>query len=112
MNLTTVIGSLQLRGEAEFVSPEALTGLPAPDAVFVGGGASREGVLDTVWQSLPKGGRLVVNAVTLESEAILIAWQARHGGALLRLAIERAGPVGGLTGWRAAMPVVQWSVTK
>lgn len=93
-------------------APEALTGLPAPDAVFVGGGASREGVLDTVWQSLPKGGRLVVNAVTLESEAILIAWQARHGGALLRLAIERAGPVGGLTGWRAAMPVVQWSVTK
>jgi len=93
-------------------APEALTGLPAPDAVFVGGGAGREGVLDTVWQSLPKGGRLAVNAVTLESEAILIAWQARHGGALLRLAIERAGPVGGLTGWRAAMPVVQWSVTK
>ena len=93
-------------------APEALTGLPAPDAVFVGGGAGRDGVLDTVWQLLPKGGRLAVNAVTLESEAILIAWQARHGGALLRLAIERAGPVGGLTGWRAAMPVVQWSVTK
>jgi precorrin-6B C5,15-methyltransferase / cobalt-precorrin-6B C5,C15-methyltransferase len=50
--------------------------------------------------------------VTLETEAILIAWQARHGGALLRLSVERAGAVGGLTGWRAAMPVVQWSVTK
>jgi precorrin-6B C5,15-methyltransferase / cobalt-precorrin-6B C5,C15-methyltransferase len=93
-------------------APEALQGLPTPDAVFVGGGASGNSLLDAVWQALPKGGRLVVNAVTLETEAVLIAWQARHGGALLRLAVERAGPVGGRTGWRAAMPVVQWSVTK
>src|SRR6266852_510863 len=93
-------------------APDALKGLPTPDAVFVGGGASREGVLDAVWQALPPGGRLVVNSVTLETEAILIARQARHGGALLRLSVERAGPVGGLTGWLAAMPVVQWSVTK
>jgi precorrin-6B C5,15-methyltransferase / cobalt-precorrin-6B C5,C15-methyltransferase len=93
-------------------APDALQGLPTPDAVFVGGGASRDGVLDAAWQALPPGGRLVVNAVTLETEAILIARQARHGGVLLRLAVERAGPVGGRTGWRAAMPVVQWSVTK
>jgi precorrin-6Y C5,15-methyltransferase (decarboxylating) len=93
-------------------APAALEGLPTPDAIFVGGGASREGVLDTVWQALPAGGRLVVNSVTLETEAKLIEWQARHGGVLLRLSVERGGPVGGLTGWRAAMPVVQWSVTK
>jgi precorrin-6Y C5,15-methyltransferase (decarboxylating) len=93
-------------------APDALKGLPTPDAVFVGGGASREGVLDAIWQALPPGGRLVVNSVTLETEAILIARQARHGGALLRLSVERAGAVGGRTGWRAAMPVVQWSVTK
>jgi precorrin-6B C5,15-methyltransferase / cobalt-precorrin-6B C5,C15-methyltransferase len=93
-------------------APDALKGLPAPDAVFVGGGASREGVLDAVWQALPSRGRLVVNSVTLETEAKLIDWQARHGGTLLRLSVERAGPVGGLTGWRAAMPVVQWSVIK
>jgi precorrin-6Y C5,15-methyltransferase (decarboxylating) len=93
-------------------APDALQGLPAPDAVFVGGGAGREGVLDAVWQALPKRGRLVVNSVTLETEAILIAWQARHGGTLLRLSVERAGPIGGRTGWRAAMAVVQWSVTK
>jgi precorrin-6Y C5,15-methyltransferase (decarboxylating) len=86
--------------------------LPTPDAVFVGGGASRAGVLDAVWQALRPGGRLVVNAVTLETEAELIAWQGRHGGTLLRLSIERAAPVGGLTGWRAAMPVVQWSVIR
>jgi precorrin-6B C5,15-methyltransferase / cobalt-precorrin-6B C5,C15-methyltransferase len=93
-------------------APDALKDLPAPDVVFVGGGASRDGVLDAVWQALPPGGRLVVNSVTLETEALLIGWQARHGGVLLRLAVERAGAVGGLTGWRAAMPVVQWSVTK
>jgi precorrin-6Y C5,15-methyltransferase (decarboxylating) len=94
------------------VAPAALEGLPAPDAIFVGGGASREGVLNAVWQALPAGGRLVVNSVTLETEAKLIEWQARHGGVLLRLSVERGGPVGGLTGWRAAMPVVQWSATK
>ncbi len=93
-------------------APGALKGLPTPNAIFVGGGASREGVLDAVWQALPSGGRLVVNSVTLETEAKLIDWQARHGGTLLRLSVERAGPVGGLTGWRAAMPVVQWSVIK
>jgi precorrin-6Y C5,15-methyltransferase (decarboxylating) len=93
-------------------APEALQGLPIPDAVFVGGGASTNGLLDAVWQALPRGGRLVVNAVTLETEAMLIAWQARQGGSLLRLVVERSGPVGGRTGWRPAMPVVQWSVTK
>jgi precorrin-6Y C5,15-methyltransferase (decarboxylating) len=93
-------------------APDALQGLPTPDAVFVGGGASRDGVLDAVWQALPPGGRLVVNSVTLETEALLITRQARHGGALLRLAVERAGQIGGRTGWRPAMPVVQWSVTK
>lgn len=93
-------------------APGALKDLPTPDAIFVGGGASRESVLDAAWQALPPGGRLVVNSVTLETEAILIARQARHGGTLLRLSVEHAGAVGGLTGWRAAMPVVQWSVTK
>ncbi|MBU6462005.1 MAG: precorrin-6y C5,15-methyltransferase (decarboxylating) subunit CbiE [Bradyrhizobium sp.] len=93
-------------------APDALKDLPTPDAVFVGGGASRDGVLDAIWQALPTGGRLVVNSVTLETEAVLITRQACHGGTLLRLTVERAGAVGNRTGWRAAMPVVQWSVTK
>jgi precorrin-6Y C5,15-methyltransferase (decarboxylating) len=93
-------------------APEALKDLPTPDVVFVGGGASRDGLLDAVWQALPRGGRLVVNSVTLETEAVLIDRQARLGGALLRLSVERAGAVGARSGWRAAMPVVQWSVTK
>ena len=115
--LATARANAQALGVPHFdlrlgTAPDALKDLRAPDVVFIGGGASREGVLDAVWQALPPGGRLVVNSVTLETEALLIAWQARHGGVLLRLAVERAGAVGGLTGWRAAMPVVQWSVTK
>jgi len=93
-------------------APDALATLPTPDAVFVGGGAGLPGVLDAVWQALPPGGRLVVNAVTLETEALLIAWHGRYGGELLRLGVDRAAPVGGLTAWRAAIPVVQWSVRK
>jgi precorrin-6B C5,15-methyltransferase / cobalt-precorrin-6B C5,C15-methyltransferase len=115
--LDTARGNAHALGVPHFdlrlgTAPDALKDLPTPDVVFVGGGASRDGVLDAVWQALPPCGRLVVNSVTLETEANLIAWQARHGGALLRLSVERAGPVGGHTGWRAAMPVVQWSVTK
>ncbi|NVO16324.1 MAG: precorrin-6y C5,15-methyltransferase (decarboxylating) subunit CbiE [Rhodoplanes sp.] len=91
-------------------APEALKGLPAPDAVFVGGGFSDDGVFDAVWAALKPGGRLVVNAVALETEARLIALHARHGGELLRLQVSRAEPVGTMFGWRAAMPVTQWRV--
>ncbi len=91
-------------------APQALAGLPAPDAVFVGGGATAVGLLEACWAALAGRGRLVVNAVTLESEAVLAAWYARRGGELTRLSVSRASPVGGFTGWRAAMPVTQWTV--
>ena len=90
-------------------APEALAGLPAPDAVFVGGGATVPGVLDACWDALPSGGRLVVNAVTLESEAVLAERHARHGGELVRLGVAHAVPVGGFSGWKPAMPVTIWS---
>ncbi len=93
----------------EGTAPEALTGLPRPDAVFIGGGLSRETVA-AARAALPNGGRLVANTVTLDSEALLIALRGEFGGDLTRLSIERAAPVGGLTGWRPAMPVVQWSL--
>lgn len=89
-------------------APEALAGLGTPDAVFVGGGASDAGVLDAVIEALRPGGRLVVNAVTLETEAELIARHAPLGGSLTRIAVARADGVGGKTGWRPAMPVTQW----
>ncbi|MFH8837580.1 precorrin-6y C5,15-methyltransferase (decarboxylating) subunit CbiE [Streptomyces sp. NPDC017868] len=93
-------------------APASLAGLPTPDAIFIGGGLTAPGLLDTCWEALPPGGRLVANTVTLESEALLAQWYGRHGGELVRLAVAAAVPVGGFTGWRQAMPVTQWSVTK
>ena len=93
-------------------APAALDQLPSPEAIFIGGGLTAEGMLDTAWAALKPGGRLVANTVTLESEALLAQWYARHGGELSRIAISRAKAVGGFTGWQPAMPVTQWSVTK
>ncbi|MGD9529899.1 precorrin-6y C5,15-methyltransferase (decarboxylating) subunit CbiE [Pseudonocardia sp.] len=93
-------------------APEALTGLPAPDAVFVGGGITAPGVLDACWSALRPGGRLVANAVTVEAEAVLADGRARLGGTLTRIAVSRAAPVGGFTGWRPGMPVTTWCVDK
>ena len=91
--------------------PEALDGLEAPDAIFIGGGLSRE-TFDAAWDALRPLGRLVANAVTLESEAELIALHKLHGGDLVKLSVHRAEPVGRLTGWRPLMPVTQWSLVK
>lgn len=87
-------------------APDALDGLPRPDAVFVGGGLTRS--LDRV---LGTGARVVANAVTIESEAALAAAHERHGGTLVRVQVGRAEPVGGFHGWRQSMPVTIWSVT-
>ncbi|AYG68403.1 MULTISPECIES: precorrin-6y C5,15-methyltransferase (decarboxylating) subunit CbiE [unclassified Rhizobium] len=103
-----VPGLTVVEGEA----PNALSGLPTPDAIFIGGGGSDAGVLDAAIGQLKSGGRLVVNAVTTEMEALLLAEQARRGGSLIRIDIARAAPVGRMTGWRPAMPVTQWSWTK
>ena len=86
--------------------------LDPPQAVFIGGGAREAGLIDRAWYALPPGGRLVVNAVTLETEQLVLAEFARKGGSLTRVAIDRADPVGGLTGWRPAMPVLHWLVVK
>lgn len=92
----------------EGAAPLALAGMPAPDVIFIGGGASAPGVLDAAIEALKPGGRLVANAVTLETEALLIGARARLGGDLTRIGIARAAPVKGMTGWRPAMPVTQW----
>jgi len=89
-------------------APGALSGLPTPDAIFIGGGGSEAGVLDAAISRLRSGGRLVANAVTTEMEAILLAEHTRRGGSLIRIDIARAAPVGRMTGWRPAMPVTQW----
>jgi precorrin-6B C5,15-methyltransferase / cobalt-precorrin-6B C5,C15-methyltransferase len=93
-------------------APAALAGLDRPDAVFIGGGTGDDSVFEAAWSALRPGGRLVANAVTLESEQAL-AWRfTRYGGDLIRLGVERLVPVGSMHGWRPAMPVTQWSVVK
>jgi precorrin-6Y C5,15-methyltransferase (decarboxylating) len=93
-------------------APQALTGLSAPDAVFIGGGVTVPGVVAACWEALGPGGRLVANAVTLEGQAVLADWRQRLGGTLTRIGVERADGLGALTTWRPALPVVQWSVRK
>jgi precorrin-6Y C5,15-methyltransferase (decarboxylating) len=100
--LTVVAGS----------APEALTGLPAPDAVFIGGGVTAAGVVQACWDALGPGGRLVADAVTLEGQAVLADWRRRRGGTLTRIGVERADGLGTFTTWRPALPVIQWSIRK
>ncbi|HEU5024911.1 MAG TPA: precorrin-6y C5,15-methyltransferase (decarboxylating) subunit CbiE [Spirillospora sp.] len=93
-------------------APAALAGLGAPDAVFIGGGVTAPGMVDACWEALRPGGRLVVNAVTIESERVVTQARERLGGDLTRIEIGRAGAVGGFTGWRPMMPVTQWAATR
>jgi len=93
-------------------APESLVGLSRPDAVFIGGGVTVPGLPEACWDALPSGGRLVANAVTVESEAVLAGWFGRVGGDLVRIGVQRAEPVGRFTGWKPAMPVTIWSVVK
>jgi precorrin-6Y C5,15-methyltransferase (decarboxylating) len=95
-------------------APEAFDGLPAPDAVFIGGGLSDPGVFDAAWSALKPGGRLVANAVSLQSEARLIDFFQRHGGELVRLEVAKAGRAGsgGVFVWRPAAPIIQWRARK
>lgn len=93
-------------------APAALDGLPAPDAIFIGGGVTAEGIIARCWEALKPGGRLVCNVVTLEGEGILTQARQTYGGDLGRFAVQRAERVGRFHGWHAMMPVTQWSVTK
>ncbi|MDT5039609.1 MAG: precorrin-6B C5,15-methyltransferase / cobalt-precorrin-6B C5,C15-methyltransferase, partial [Actinoplanes sp.] len=91
-------------------APDALAGLPTPAAVFIGGGLTRDGLVEACLAALPSGARLVANAVTVESEAVLAGLHAKLGGELTRIAVNRAAPVGGFTGWRPMLPVTIWAL--
>lgn len=95
----------------DILENQAQGDLPPPDAVFIGGGLSQT-LLEALWQRLPPGVRLVANAVTLESEALLAEWQRRIGGELLRIELSSAAPLGNRRGWKAGYPIVQWRVTR
>ncbi len=96
----------------EGAAPEALAELPTPDAIFVGGGATGVGVLDACAAALVPGGRLVVNAVTIETQALLLARFRDGGGALTTVSVAQADAVGAFHGWRPAMPVTMWTWVK
>ncbi|BDX31790.1 precorrin-6Y-methylase [Mycobacterium antarcticum] len=100
--------AVEVRGAA----PSHFDGAPEPAAVFVGGGLTHPGLLEGCLDRLPVGGRLVANVVTVESEALIYQWYSRLGGTLRRFQHYRGEPVGGFTGWRPAMPITQWAVTK
>jgi precorrin-6Y C5,15-methyltransferase (decarboxylating) len=97
-----------VEGEA----PSALKGLDAPDAVFIGGGISRSGLVEACWDMLKSGGRLVANTVTVEGEAALARFQRQHGGEMVRIAVSRLSAIGKLHGWRPLMQVTQWQAVK
>ncbi|MDZ3993955.1 precorrin-6y C5,15-methyltransferase (decarboxylating) subunit CbiE [Pseudomonas sp. Teo4] len=103
------VPGLQLvRGKA----PDALQALELPDAIFIGGGVTREGVLDLCWQRLRPGGRLVANAVTLQSELALGIFREQHGGELTRIHVAHAQPLGSFDTWRQALPITLLEVVK
>lgn len=99
-------------GMIEGQATDVLAGLDAPDAIFIGGGASTPGLFDLCWAALPPGGRLVANVVTLEGEVALSEFRDRHGGELVRIAVSRAEPVGPFTGWKPMMTVTQLAAVK
>ena len=93
-------------------APEILVGLPVPDAVFLGGGAHLPGVINTAWQALRRGGRMVANGIVIETEAALFVAREKFGGTLTRLSVERLDNIGELHGFRPGMTVTQWSAVK
>jgi precorrin-6B C5,15-methyltransferase / cobalt-precorrin-6B C5,C15-methyltransferase len=103
-----VPGLSVVTGEA----PHVFADVTPPDAIFIGGGATAPGMIERALSALAPGGRLVVNAVTLETQAACVDWRARWGGELTQIAIAQAEPVGRYSGWRAAMPIVQWRFIK
>ncbi|MFC8382063.1 precorrin-6y C5,15-methyltransferase (decarboxylating) subunit CbiE [Nocardia sp. NPDC057272] len=110
-NITALgVPGITIRGEVR--SELAEEKISAPDAVFLGGGLTQDGMFEQCWQRLRPGGRLVANAVTAESEALLLDWSARFGGTLRKFQIYRGEPLGGFTAWRPHLPVAQWIVRK
>lgn len=95
----------------EGTAPDALAGLAAPDAVFIGGGLDIT-LFDAVWSRIAAGARLVAHSVTLETETLLTDLHRRHGGELMRVDIAHAAPLGRYRSWEAVRPVVQWSAIR
>jgi precorrin-6Y C5,15-methyltransferase (decarboxylating) len=108
---TTTFGVAHALTVVEGTAPAALTKLPPPNAVFFGGGNDRS-LFEALWAMIPAGTRLVANAVTLETEALLLSEQNKHGGELMRIELAHVAPLGSMRGWVPSRPLVQWSVVR
>lgn len=86
----------------------ALPQLRSPQAIFVGGGFDFA-LFQALKTQVGRGCRLVVNAVTLETESALLQLHDRHGGELMRIEFAHAAPLGSMRGWAPSRPLVQWS---
>ncbi|MFI2474454.1 precorrin-6y C5,15-methyltransferase (decarboxylating) subunit CbiE [Nocardia xishanensis] len=106
------LGVPQVEVRGEVLAELAMHEMATPDAIFVGGGVTQAGLLETCLAHLRHGGRLVANAVTAESESLLVTMAAERGGELRKFQIYRAEPLGGFTAWRPQLPVAQWSIVK
>ncbi len=91
--------------------PKIPENIEQPDAVFIGGGLSSS-LLSKIWKLVKPGTKIVVTAVTLESERILLKWNNEKGGKLIKVAISQAEKLGTKSGWKYNMPLIQWSITK
>ena len=96
----------------EGFAPDALDGLATPNAIFLGGGGSDADLVKLCMERLAPGGRLVINAVTLETQAEVIGHARAFGGDLTQISIARAVPLGRFHGFKPAMPIVQWTWEK
>ncbi|MCX2930361.1 precorrin-6y C5,15-methyltransferase (decarboxylating) subunit CbiE [Mycobacterium sp. CVI_P3] len=118
LNASAHVVDIDVHGEAPEAFGDArlsdggVDAVPRPSAIFIGGGVTQPGMLEACWEHLPVGGRLVANAVTVESEALLAQWYSRFGGELRRFQHYQGEPLGAFTTWRPALPVTQWVVTK
>ncbi|MGW0158909.1 precorrin-6y C5,15-methyltransferase (decarboxylating) subunit CbiE [Mycobacterium sp. NPDC003323] len=100
------------RVDVQADAPGAFGNVAPPAVIFVGGGVTQPSLLQACVDHLPSGGRLVANAVTVESEAFLAQWYSERGGELRRFQHYQGGAVGGFTAWRPALPVTQWAWVK
>ena len=96
-----------VKGEA----PEALTGLPAPDAVFVGGsGGHLREILGAVRAANPDA-RVCASAITIEGlhHSYTAMRELGYETEAVQLSVSRSKPAGGLTLMLAQNPV--WLIT-
>jgi precorrin-6Y C5,15-methyltransferase (decarboxylating) len=100
-NLSILVGS----------NLELISALRPPNAVFIGGGLTKE-LMKKLWMIIPEKTRLVANSVTLETEMILQNAFNEYGGNLVRVEISTARPIGSKNLWQPAYPITQWSVEK